>query len=64
MGVYLLLAVLQEYIYSISCFGLLITVDLFGSCPGVIGVVEHGGFGGKKGKKSFLYLLHYAGDVV
>ena len=45
--VYLLLAVLQEYIYSISCLSLLLTRDLFGSCPGLLGVGEQGGgFGG------------------
>ena len=41
--VYLLLAVLQEYIYSISCLGLLLTRDLFGSCPWLLGVVEQAG---------------------
>ena len=41
--VYLLLAVLQEYIYSISCLSLLLTRDLFGSCPGLLGVGEQGG---------------------
>ena len=41
--VYLLLAVLQEYIYSISCLSLLLTRDLFGSCPGLLSVGEQGG---------------------
>ena len=40
--VYLLLAVLQEYIYSTSCLSLLLTRDLFGSCPGLLCVVERG----------------------
>ena len=39
----LLLVVLQEYIYSISCLGLLLMRDLFGSCQGLLGVVEWGG---------------------
>ena len=46
--VYLLLAVLQEYIYSISCLSLLLTRDLFGSCPGLLGVGEQGGGFGRK----------------
>ena len=51
--VYLLLAVLQEYIYSISCLSLLLTRDLFGSCPGLLGVGEQGGgFGRKFGSPS------------
>ena len=51
--VYLLLAVLQEYIYSISCLSLLLTRDLFGSCPGLIGVGEQGGaLGGSLGAQA------------
>ena len=51
--VYFLLAVLQEYIYSISCLSLLITRDLFGSCPGLLGVGEQGGaLGGSLGAQA------------
>ena len=31
--------------HSISCLGLLLTRDLFWSCPGLLDVVEQGGFG-------------------